>query len=64
LSNRFARRDRVLAYLHFDHGHRHFELPYWWYADYVCGYALELLEGFKSEGASVAQIKPPTENAA
>jgi hypothetical protein len=23
----------------FDHGHRHFELPYWWYADYGYGYA-------------------------
>jgi hypothetical protein len=23
---------------HFDHGHRHFEFPYWWYADYGYGY--------------------------
>jgi hypothetical protein len=23
----------------FDHGHRHFEFPYWWYADYGNGYA-------------------------
>ena len=22
----------------FDHGHRHFEFPYWWYADYGYGY--------------------------
>jgi len=22
-----------------DHGHRHFEFPYWWYADYEYGYA-------------------------
>jgi hypothetical protein len=22
-----------------DHGHRHYEFPYWWYADYGYGYA-------------------------